>query len=79
MRICKSERASSGEESDLESSTVDRACREDEKSEAASARSLRCLMTVSTALRRDLSCVSRASRYCLRSWKYCTPRQSALP
>lgn len=55
MRIWRSERVSRGEERDFDSSTVERACREEEKSEAASARSLRCLITVSTALRRDLS------------------------
>jgi hypothetical protein len=46
---------------------MERACREELKSLAASAKSLRCFTTPSTALRRVLSWVSRASRYWRRS------------
>ena len=62
MRICRYERDSRGLERDLLSSTVERACREELKSFAASARSLRCLITVSTDLSRALSWLSKLSR-----------------
>lgn len=70
MRIWRSERPSRGPERDGESSTAERACRELEKSPAASAMPLRCMTTVSIALRRALSWFSRASRYILRSWNH---------
>jgi hypothetical protein len=55
MRIWISERLSRGPEREGESSTAESECNEAEKSPHASARPLRCITTVSVALRSALS------------------------